>query len=239
MREAIVLAGGFGTRLKSVVNDVPKPMAPVAGRPFLSYLLDSLIAQNYRHVVLATGYMHETIEEFYGKSYRNLLLNYAVEHTPLGTGGAIVNALQHCDERHITVLNGDTLFLVDHNTLIEFAQNNHTSLTLVLRQVSDAGRYGSVSIDSQNRITDFHEKESTQGAGLINGGIYRIDRDLLCKYRQGQPFSFERDVMQRRFRDERFFAIVSKSYFIDIGIPDDYARAQDELPSQKTLNIKH
>lgn len=230
MREAIVLAGGFGTRLQSVVSDVPKPMAPVAGRPFLTYLLDRLGLQEYRHVVLATGYLHEKVEAFFGNEYHGISIDYAREFSPLGTGGAIVNALQHCHEDYVTVVNGDTLFDIDHSELIDLSASKQTQLAIVLRQVPDSGRYGAVETDVNGRITAFKEKDPTAGEGLINGGIYRIDRHLLVGHKMGDPFSFEKEIMQQRYRDERFYAYASGAYFIDIGIPDDYARAQKELP---------
>ncbi len=231
MREAIILAGGFGTRLQSVVSDVPKPMAPVAGRPFLTYLLDRLQKQGYTHMVLATGYLHEKVEEFFGHEYHGVAIDYARELSPLGTGGAIVNALQYCHEEAVTVLNGDTLFDIDHERLCRFAEEKATPLAIVLRQVPDAGRYGSVEIDKGGRITTFKEKNSEAGSGLINGGIYRIQRSLLDGFSLGEKFSFEQELMQQRYRDEHYYAYADGAYFIDIGIPEDYSRAQQELPS--------
>lgn len=230
MREAIILAGGFGTRLQSVVSDVPKPMAPVAGKPFLTYILDRLGKQGYTHVVLATGYLHEKVEEFFGHEYHGIAVDYARELTPLGTGGAMVNALQHCHEEFITVLNGDTLFDIDHDRLCRFAEAKGAPLAIVLRQVEDAGRYGSVETDGEGRITAFREKDPAVGQGLINGGIYRVKRSLFDGYTVGQQFSFEKELMQQRYRDERYYAYADGAYFIDIGIPEDYARAQKELP---------
>lgn len=231
MREAVVLSGGFGTRLRSVVSDVPKPMAPVAGRPFLAYLLDCIERQGYGHVVLATGYMHEKVEEYFGHRYHNISIDYARETSPLGTGGAILNALQHCSEEQVTVLNGDTLFLVDHDKLCRLADEKATGLAIAVRSVNDAGRYGSVEVDAESRITAFREKDPAIGAGLINGGIYRLHRSLFDGWRCGQTFSFEKEIMQSRYREEAFYAFATDAYFIDIGIPDDYARAQTELPT--------
>ena len=229
MREAIILAGGFGTRLRSMVSDVPKPMAPVADKPFLTYVLDRLGKQGYTHVVLATGYLHEKVEEFFGHEYHGIGIDYARELSPLGTGGAMVNALQHCQEEYITVLNGDTLFDIDHDRLCRFAEEKATPLAIVLRQVPDAGRYGSVEIDDEGRITAFREKNAEAGSGLINGGIYRVSRSLFDGYAVGEQFSFEKELMQRRYRNERYYAYADGAYFIDIGIPEDYTRAQKEL----------
>ena len=226
----MILAGGFGTRLRSVVSEVPKPLAPVAGKPFISYVLDELKRQGYIHAVLSTGYMHEKIEQALGSEYRGLRLDYAVESSPLGTGGAIVNALRHCEEKHITVLNGDTLFRIDHGRLIALAENKDAPLAIALRLVDDAGRYGAVEVAADGRVASFREKADGIGAGLINGGIYRLDRRLFDGCVVGQPFSFERDLMQRRYLAEPFYAYADSGYFIDIGIPDDYLRAQTELP---------
>lgn len=228
MREAIILAGGFGTRLRSVVSNVPKPMAPVAGRPFLAYVLDRLKGQGYEHVVLATGYLHEKVEEYFSKDYNGLAIDYARELSPLGTGGAIVNALQHCSEDFITVLNGDTMFDIDHDELCRRADEWQASLTAVLRWVPDAGRYGSVEVDSNGLITAFREKDPATGSGMINGGIYRLQRSLLDGYAVGEQFSFEKEVLQPLGKPFRAYA--ADGYFIDIGIPEDYQRAQTELP---------
>ncbi len=231
MREAVILAGGFGTRLRSVVSDVPKPLAPVAGRPFLAYVLDALVRQGFGHAVLATGYMHEKVEECFGNEYRGIKISYARELTPLGTGGAIVNALQHCTADSVTVLNGDTLFLADLGQLERYADSNGTPLAIVLRAVPDAGRYGAVETAADGRIIAFREKDPLAGAGNINGGIYRLQQSLLDGYAVGQQFSFEKEVMQQRYAEEAFYAYADGAYFIDIGVPEDYRRAQTELPA--------
>lgn len=230
MKEAVILAGGFGTRLRSMVSDVPKPMAPVSDRPFLAYLFDRLARQGYTHVVLSTGYLHEKVESFFGIAYQEITIDYAREMEPLGTGGAIVNALQYCHGDEVTVLNGDTLFDVDLNELQRFAAAHDTPLAIVLRRVADAGRYGAVEVAADGRIVCFREKNPATGAGCINGGIYQVRRALFDGYRVGEPFSFERDLMQCRYADEPFFAYASDAYFIDIGVPEDYIRAQEELP---------
>lgn len=227
--EAVILAGGFGTRLRHVVSDVPKPMAPVAGRPFLCWLIERLAAQGYSHIVLATGYMHEKVEEFFHDEYDGVRIDYAREMSPLGTGGAIVNALQQCQEESVTVLNGDTLFDIDHRLFIENGAHDDSRLTIVTRRVDDAGRYGAVEVDAEGRIAAFREKDPSFGSGLINGGIYRLHRSLLESYAVGQQFSFEKEVLQPL--KEPFYAWPSDAYFIDIGVPDDYARAQIELPA--------
>ena len=230
MNEAIILAGGFGTRLSSVVRDVPKPMASIGGKPFLCYLLARLMQGGYEHVVLATGYMHEKVEQYFGSEYGGLSLSYAVEEIPLGTGGAIVNALQYCKEDTVTVLNGDTLFAIDYSHLRRYAAQTSTRAVLVLRRVDDAGRYGAVEIDSKGRITAFREKDLDYGSGFINGGIYQLSRSLLAGHAVNEAFSFEHEVLMALHQQQPFFAYVADDYFIDIGIPADYYRAQTELP---------
>lgn len=226
--EAIILAGGLGTRLRSVVNDVPKPMALIAGRPFLCWLMERLAMQGYNHLVLATGYMHEKVEAFFHDSYRGIAIDYAQETTPLGTGGAIVNALQYCTDECVTILNGDTLFDIDHQRLCEVFESNGGRLTIATRYVSDAGRYGTVEIDdATHRIVAFHEKNAYSKRGIINGGIYRMHRSLLANYAPGVAFSFEKDILQQL--REPFYCYLSDAYFVDIGVPDDYARAETEL----------
>ncbi len=233
MFEAIILAGGFGTRLRSVVSDVPKPMAPTAGRPFLCHLLDELQSQGYRHVVLATGYLHEKVQEQFGNRYNSIDIDYAVEHEPLGTGGAIVNGLQECREQKVTILNGDTLFRIDHQKLIDTCNAKSSLLAIALRRVDHSERYGSVETDRSGRITVFREKDNRRQQGYINGGIYRLDRRLLDPFPLGQQFSFEKDILQKDYTTMPFYGVKFDGYFIDIGVPEDYARAQAELNGEK------
>lgn len=231
MKEAIVLAGGRGTRLQSVVSDVPKPMAPIHRRPFLTYLFDMLIGYGYEHVVLSTGYMHEVIESYFGSRYRSIDIDYAQEMSPLGTGGGLLNAMDHCRSEEVTVLNGDTLFRIDFDALYRFHQQHKTLLTIVLRKVEDTSRYGSVVTNAEGRISSFVEKGDAQGTGFINGGIYLLNSSIFEGRKVGDVFSFERDIMQVDYPHKPFYAIESDGYFIDIGIPEDYARAQNEFIS--------
>ena len=228
-KEAIILAGGFGTRLQDVVKDLPKPMAPVNGRPFLTYILDYLIDYQYNKVVLSVGYLHEKIEEFFGTHYKSLEIDYAVETEPLGTGGGILFAMSKCTTDNVLVINGDTMFKVDLDAFERFHEEKGGLLSIVLREVEDVSRYGSVTISKDNLIVLFAEKQVTFGRGYINGGVYLINRKLFEKYPQSQKFSFEKDLMTKFYTQELFYAMPSDGYFIDIGIPEDYARAQQEL----------
>lgn len=229
MKEAIILAGGFGTRLQSVIQDLPKPMAPINGKPFLSYLLDYLIAYQYNHVILSTGYLHDKIEDYFGNQYKSVPISYARETVPLGTGGGIQFALSNCVTQNVLILNGDTLFKVDLARFEQFHKIHNSKLSIVLREVDNVSRYGSVIYDDNSRIINFMEKNINRGKGFINGGIYLIDKELFSSFSLPEKFSFEKDLMERYYQSEQFFAMVSNGYFIDIGIPDDYYKAQKEL----------
>ncbi len=228
-KEAVVLAGGFGTRLQSVVNDVPKPMAPIKGKPFLTYLLDYLQSFGFTHIVLSTGYLHEKIESYFGFAYNGMRISYAHEDSPLGTGGGILNALQKCETENVVVLNGDTLFRVDFHVLEKLFTQKETLLSIVLRTVDDTSRYGRVSITEDGQIIGFVEKQNASGKGNINGGIYMLNKKLFVGFSVGEKFSFEKDIMEKFYASQSFYAYVSDGYFIDIGVPEDYMRAQIEF----------
>ncbi len=230
-KEAVILAGGFGTRLSHVVSDVPKPMAPVYGRPFLCYLLDRLADAGIQRVVLATGYMHEVIETYFGTGYQGLEIIYSNEDQPLFTGGAIRQAAEKIQSEDFVVLNGDTLFDIDFQQLYDFHTSHDAHLSIALRRVEDTGRYGAVTCEN-DRIVAFHEKTESQGAGDINGGIYAINRAWLLNQDLPTKFSFEKELMQPLAGDPHFYGLSFNNYFIDIGVPDDYFRAQQEF---KTL----
>ena len=229
VKEAIILAGGFGTRLQGVVKDLPKPMAPVNDRPFLTYILDYLIEYQYNKVILSVGYLHKKIEEYFGNQYKTLEIDYAVESEPLGTGGGILFAMSKCVTDNVLVINGDTMFKVDLDAFERFHREKEGLLSIVLREVEDVSRYGSVVIGNDNLIALFAEKMASSGRGFINGGVYLINQKLFEKYPQPQKFSFEKDLMTKFYTQELFYAMPSDGYFIDIGIPEDYARAQEEL----------
>lgn len=230
-KEAVILAGGFGTRLSHVVSDVPKPMAPVYGRPFLCYLLDRLADAGIQRVVLATGYMHEVIETYFGTGYQGLEIIYSNEDQPLFTGGAIRQAAEKIQSEDFVVLNGDTLFDIDFQHLYDFHTSHDAHLSIALRRVEDTGRYGAVTCEN-DRIVAFHEKTESQGAGDINGGIYAINRAWLLNQSLPTKFSFEKELMQPLAGDPHFYGLSFNDYFIDIGVPEDYFRAQQEF---KTL----
>ena len=221
--EAIILAGGLGTRLRSVVSEVPKCMAPVDGKPFLQYVLEWLSRFDITHVVLSVGYLKEQIVDFVQAHEWPFAVSYAVEKEPLGTGGGIRLALQKCRGKQVFVLNGDTFFNIDLDTLSFSA-----SVTLALKPMWDFDRYGAVDWNG-DLVTGFHEKKPC-AEGLINGGIYAIDRSQLDIALYPKKFSFEKDLLEPLAAYGLVAGEVQDGYFIDIGIPEDYARAQRELP---------
>jgi D-glycero-alpha-D-manno-heptose 1-phosphate guanylyltransferase len=229
--EAIILAGGFGTRLKHIVNDVPKPMAPINDTPFLSYLMKKLSNIGIKHAILSTGYLHEKIESYYNNSFEGVKISYAQEIEPLGTGGAIMFSLDKTTTENVLVLNGDTLFDIDFEYFDTFFQTKETMLAVALRKLDDVSRYGSVSVNNNLKIISFVEKNQTFGEGLINGGIYLLNKNWLKSLHLPKTFSFEKEVLEKLYKENDFYGLPFNNYFIDIGVPEDYKRAQQELPT--------
>jgi D-glycero-alpha-D-manno-heptose 1-phosphate guanylyltransferase len=228
--EAILLAGGFGTRLKHIVNEMPKPMAPINGIPFLSFVMEQLATAGIQHVVISTGYLHEKIESFYQHSYKNIKISYAHETEPLGTGGAIMFSLKKTSTNDILILNGDTLFKIDFKRFDSFYQKQKIMLAVALRKTDDLSRYGSVSININHKIIAFAEKNQIHKGGLINGGIYLLNKYWFEKLNTPKTFSFEKEILEKLYGENDFYGLPFDKYFIDIGIPQDYRRAQIELP---------
>ena len=221
--EAIILAGGLGTRLRGVIGEIPKCLAPVDGKPFLQYQLEWLSRFDITHVVLSVGYLREQIVDFVGSREWPFAISYAVEKEPLGTGGAIRLALQKCRGKKVYVLNGDTFYNVDLETLTFTAP-----VTLALKPMRDFDRYGAVEWDG-DLVTAFREKRYCD-EGLINGGVYAIDRSQLDMSLFPRTYSFEREVLEPLADYGLVAGDRQEGYFIDIGVPEDYARAQRELP---------
>ena len=228
--EAIVLAGGFGTRLREVVSDVPKPMAPVKGRPFLEIVLNRLKNNGISHVVLSVGYLSESIIEHFGEHFSGMDISYAVEEKALGTGGAIKFAFGKIKSHTAFVLNGDTLFDIDLHAFERMHYEKEADLSIALRKVDDLSRYGSVQTDENQRITGFFEKGKKAGGGYINAGIYIVGKKIFDDtgifY---EKFSMEKDIFEKYFNNFGFYGFPFDAYFIDIGIPEDYRRANLEL----------
>ena len=224
--QAILLCGGMGTRLRSVVSDRPKPMADICGKPFLQYLLEMLRDKGITEVIFALGYMGEMIEEYFqdGSAF-GLKISYSYEEEPLGTGGAIRNALPKILEEEVLVLNADTYFPMDYQGLLCFHQENDGDFSLATRGVPDISRYGAVRRDAAGRILAWNEKLEDGGqplAGEINGGIYVMKKSLIAEIPEGKQ-SLEQDCIPKWISEgKRIFGLPFDGYFMDIGIPKDY-----------------
>lgn len=228
--QAIILVGGLGTRLQAVLRDLPKPMAPIGDKPFLAYLLHYLKKQGITHVVFPVHYLSEKIEAYFQSQYADIAIQYIEEAQPLGTGGAMVNALSILREARdpIFVLNGDTFVKLDYKAMLKQHCQSKALLTMALRPIEDCTRYGKV-ITENNRIVAFKEK-GEQGPGLINAGVYLINPHLFSSFSLPPRFSFENDFMFPYLEKLNPQAFITDDYFIDIGIPEDYSRAIKDLP---------
>jgi D-glycero-alpha-D-manno-heptose 1-phosphate guanylyltransferase len=227
--EAIILAGGMGLRLREAVPDLPKVMAPVNGRPFLEHLLDYLEHYFIEHVVMAVGYKHEIIINHFGNEYKNIKIDYVVEEEPLGTGGAIKRGFGMIEEDKAFVFNGDTMFRISLVKHYDFHITRMADFSLVLREVDNVERYGSVERDENKRITRFNEKGSKTGKGLINGGVYLISKRFFNTHKFPEKFSIEKDCLEKMVDKHPFYGVLCKQYFIDIGVPEDYQKAQHDF----------
>jgi D-glycero-alpha-D-manno-heptose 1-phosphate guanylyltransferase len=238
---AIILAGGLGTRLRSVVSDVPKPMAPIGGQPFLGYLIDYWYQQGIRHFVLSVGYMHQHIIDFFGTSYKKASISYAIEHEPLGTGGGLLQAMKkvsHVDE--VLVLNGDTYFEVDLASLTAYAQEFHTDILFSAFLSSNHQRYMALPIENQFGKIDFNLKlEKNEQNFWVNGGVYLMRPEIFDFFDASKllKLSLEQDVFQKLFDNHaRIYGKLFDKKFIDIGIPEDYFKFQLWQEQEKQYN---
>ena len=229
--ECIVLAGGLGTRLRSVVADKPKCMAPLGEHPFLYYLLQYLHKQGITHAVLSLGYLSEQVIDWCNSMELPLRISFTVEPEPLGTGGGIIHSLPALEGKEVFIVNGDTYFDVDFPGFYAFHKTHQSPLSLALKPMQQFDRYGSIELDAEQRITTFHEKKFRE-AGLINGGIYLTSNDFLRSLSLPEKFSFEKEVLEPGAAAGQLYGFISDTYFIDIGIPEDYEAAKQRLAAQ-------
>lgn len=225
---AIILAGGLGTRLRSAVPDLPKCMAPVNGKPFMGYVIEYLASQGVFNFILSLGYMHQVIIDYVTKQYPNLHIDWVIEEEPLGTGGAIKLACSKVTGTYALVTNGDTMFNINVAEVMQFNEAKQGDCTLSLKPMQHFDRYGVVTLNTDASVHSFREKQYYE-TGLINGGMYALNVPKFLQEQLPVKFSFEKDYLEKLYTDRRMFGIVQDAYFIDIGIPGDYARAQDEL----------
>ncbi|PZF73162.1 nucleotidyltransferase family protein [Taibaiella soli] len=226
--ECIVLAGGLGTRLQGVIGAYPKCMAPVNGLPFLHYLFVYLEKQQCNRVILSLGFKHEVITQWLDTQDWPFEIDYVIEVEPLGTGGGIQLALEQAAENDVLVLNGDTMFMVDLAAMLTFHREQKAETTLALKEMHAFDRYGIVHTDDAGQIISFEEKKYME-SGLINGGIYTINKMAFFGKELLKRFSFEKQYLELFVAEKQFYGYRSESYFIDIGIPEDYHRAQQDF----------
>lgn len=230
--QAILLAGGLGTRLRSVVSDRPKPMALIEGKPFMEYVVHELSRYGIRDIVFAVGYKGTMVEEFFGdgKAF-GITASYAYEEELLGTAGAIKNAGKQIHEDWFFVFNADTFYQLDYRRLMEVRDRRSLDFALVLRQVPDVSRYGRAVL-VQDMLVEFNEKTTRSVPGTINGGVYLMKRELLAEIPEGKV-SLENEMIPKWMGMEkagrRLGGIVNDGYFIDIGVPEDYYRFQEDV----------
>ena len=232
IKEAIILAGGLGTRLRTALPDTPKCMAPVLGKPFLSYVIAHLQNQGIRKFIFALGYKSEIFEDFLRKTIPESLYELSVEAEPLGTGGAIKLACARVGAPDALVLNGDTFFQVDLGEITHFHELYSADCTITLKPMRRFDRYGVVEMNPDHSIRSFKEKKWYE-QGLINGGVYALQVQKFLLEPLADKFSFEKDYLERFYSDRAMYGLIQDAYFIDIGIPEDYERAQSEFPDLK------
>ncbi len=228
--EAIILAGGLGTRLRSLIKDLPKCMVPIDGHPFLHYLLEYLKRQGIRRIILSLGYLHETVEKWITRTstLSEFEFVYSIEQEPLGTGGAIKLALTQAIGNQVLILNGDTLFDVDIPALVTAHRQRGATLSMALKPMEHFDRYGTVTTDGEGRVTAFHEKRFCS-QGMINGGVYILQTTNSLFDGTPSRFSFETEILEKQVDSGNLYGFPDNGYFIDIGIPSDYAKAEADF----------
>lgn len=234
--QAILLAGGLGTRLRSVVSDRPKPMALIEGKPFMEYVTRELVRHGVTDIVFAVGYKGTMVEEHFGDGAAfGFHADYAYEETLLGTAGAIKNAGRFITEDRFYVLNGDTFYQIDYTRLLRQQDSQNLDMALVLRRVPDVSRYGQAVLDRDGFLIGFNEKTEDAGEGTINGGIYLMKQRLLDEIPEGKV-SLENDMIPRWLSEgRRLGGFVNDGYFIDIGIPEAYFQFQKDVKNKVVI----
>ena len=230
MTTAIILAGGLGTRLRETIPNLPKPMAPINGRPFLEYQIAYWAAQGVENFILSVGYKHEIIIEHFGTTWQGMSIKYVVEQVPLGTGGGLLLAAEGIEDDFL-VLNGDTFFEVDLKVLNQFHAERQSEWTFALFRTSEVGRYMGMEISTSGAI-DALQSNMEQSGRLANGGAYLLEASVLDRYNSGgkEKISLEGDILPNlHYQGSRLYGVEQHGRFIDIGLPQDYDRASQML----------
>jgi mannose-1-phosphate guanylyltransferase len=228
--KAVVLVGGEGTRLRPLTETIPKPLLPLVDRPFLHQVLDHLGAHGVHEVILSSPYLERTFEPFLAERHGDPRVTWITESEPLGTAGAIVNALEHVGEESFLVLNGDILTDLDLSALVAFHRERAAVGTIALTPVRDARPYGLVERDPDGRVVEFREKPAELVPGEINAGTYVLEPDALDAWERGRAISIEREVFPALIeRGAPMFASVSDAYWMDLGTPERYLQAHFDV----------
>jgi D-glycero-alpha-D-manno-heptose 1-phosphate guanylyltransferase len=238
IKTAIILAGGLGTRLRSAVADLPKCMAPVDGTPFISFVIAYLKKEGIENFIFSLGYKSEAITSYVDEHYKELHKNYVIETKQLGTGGAIKEACKEVKEKNVIVVNGDTLFTINIAELSQFHETNTADCTIALKEMKDFDRYGAVELNDNHSIKVFKEKQFCT-KGYINGGVYALAVQDLMNDNYPEVFSFEKEYLEKNAGSKKLYGVIHDNYFIDIGIPEDYQRFQDDYRSTIAKNNTH
>ncbi len=224
----IILAGGLGTRLRSVISDLPKCMAPINDKPFIGYVIDFFQQQGMNDFIFSVGYKYEPIEEYLNTQLSTVNYQLSIENEPLGTGGAIKKACSLAADKNVFITNGDTLFKANISSLQKFHQQKNANCTLALKPMKNFNRYGVIELNEDDSIKSFNEKKYYE-QGLINGGLYMLNVESFLKESFPEKFSFETGYLEKYYHQHKMFGLIQDEYFIDIGIPEDYERAKREL----------
>jgi D-glycero-alpha-D-manno-heptose 1-phosphate guanylyltransferase len=227
IKEAIILAGGLGTRLRSAVPDLPKCLAPVGGRPFIGYVTDHFRREGIERFIFALGYKRAYFDPFFQTEFPDGGYAVSLEEEPLGTGGAIRQACEQVKGKTVLILNGDTFFRIALEKLADLHAAKKAECTLCLKPMRDVDRFGVVELTDDGRVSRFREKQY-YSHGLINGGVYALEKTALRREEWPKIFSFEKDYLEAG-REKRLYGLAQDDYFVDIGIPEDYRRVQQEL----------
>ena len=229
--QVVILAGGYGTRLRSIVSDMPKCMALILGKPFLEYQIQFLVNQGLTDIIICSGYKHEHISKYFGDGkVLSANITYSVEKEQLGTGGAIKNALPVL-KNNFFILNGDTICNLSYDSFMNFHHEKKAHVSMALAKVKNNSRYGTVITNDSDNITSFAEKISNSSDFFINAGIYLIKKNSINWEILPIKFSLEKELFPTLLSEGRFFGFKSDDYFIDIGIPEDFIRFQEEIKS--------
>jgi D-glycero-alpha-D-manno-heptose 1-phosphate guanylyltransferase len=230
---ALILAGGLGTRLRPAPSGVAKVLAEVGGRPFITWILDDLAAAGARQVVLLTGYQAAQVRQTLGEDYDGMSLIYSEEQAPLGTAGAVRQALALLKADSFLLLNGDSMCRMDLPKLLARHHQRRADVTLTVAEVADASRFGRVEMSAQGRVSRFVEKQDNAGPGWINAGVYALNRGLFQEVLPGVICSLERELLPGWVDTMRMFAVKSQGRFLDIGTPEDYATADSSFRARR------